>query len=263
MHRHQDDAGAWMAWHRDVWFDRAYHFAAPVGGREKIEGDPLFNADSLRLDSSFFRWAIRGTDVTLYPSSSAVYGTVFQSRGTAVPLDEGFFDPRETHWPAPDEMYGFTKLAGEVLAWKSAAYGLNSLCLRPFSGYGVGQSMEYPVPSICARAKAREDPLLVWGSGMQVRDFVYISDLVAATERRLEAGVDGYQVLNVGSGSGTTFNELARLAAEIVGYEPRIMNDAAKPQGVDSRVATVQRLSRYYRPVVSLREGLTRILESL
>src|SRR5512134_1623108 len=33
-------------------FDIAYHFAAPVGGRLKIEGDPLFNADSLRVDTA-------------------------------------------------------------------------------------------------------------------------------------------------------------------------------------------------------------------
>ena len=52
------DLGLWLE-DFDVDVDLAFHFAAPVGGREKIEGDPLFNADSLRLDSLFFRWAIK------------------------------------------------------------------------------------------------------------------------------------------------------------------------------------------------------------
>ncbi len=127
-------------------YDLAYHFAAPVGGRLRIEGDPLFNADSLRLDAAFFRWAVDHVTTAVYPSSSAVYGTRFQDvDGIALSEDLLRFDFNED-MPIPDEMYGFTKLAGEMLAWNSAAYGLNVLCIRPFSGYGEDQSSEYPVP---------------------------------------------------------------------------------------------------------------------
>jgi len=260
------DAGKFFSWMGDaVRYDLAYHFAAPVGGRVKIEGDPLFNADSLRLDSLFFRWAVRNVTTAVYPSSSAVYGVTLQGKkGQA--LHEGMFHPESPNWFKPDEMYGFTKMAGEVLACKAAGYGLNTLCLRPFSGYGEEQSLEYPIPSIALRALRREDPLVVWGSGEQKRDFIHVSDLVAATASYLDhfgKGIKGYHALNVGSGHAVSFNTIARTCAEIVGYEPRISNDAEKPQGVQNRWADAGRMYRYHRPAVTLRDGLSMVIEHL
>ena len=240
-------------------FDTAYHFAAPVGGRLKIEGDPLFNADSLRLDVSFFRWAIGKVGVAVYPSSSAVYGTQFQE-GQGQILQEPMFHPGQATWSAPDEMYGFSKLVGEKLAFTAEKYGLSSLCIRPFSGYGEGQSLEYPVPSIAQRVVRREDPVVIWGSGSQSRDFVHVDDLVAATLARLDAGVRGYQSMNIASGTATTFNEVARIMAQLEGYEPAIVNDATKPEGVHSRFGDTSLMSKYYQPRVGLIEGMGRVL---
>jgi nucleoside-diphosphate-sugar epimerase len=241
-------------------YDIAYHFAAPVGGRVKIEGDPLFNADSLRLDSLFFRWAVKHAKLAVYPSSSAVYGVELQGTGGGA-LSEEMFHPSHPRWYSPDEMYGFTKLAGEVLAWKSAGYGLNALCIRPFSGYGEGQSLEYPVPSICQRALERQDPLTIWGSGMQTRDFIHVEDVVGATIARIEKGVYGYQSMNIGSGYPITFTTIASIAADICGYTPEIVSDSSKPEGVKSRYAKTAHMRLFYKPTVTLKDGLTRVLE--
>ena len=253
------DAWNWFEGNPKERFDLAYHFAAPVGGREKIEGDPLFNADSLRLDSGFFRWAINATPIAVYPSSSAVYGVTFQgTKGQA--LQEGMFHPDNPNWFAPDEMYGFTKLAGERLAFAAQAYGLRTLCIRPFSGYGEGQSFEYPVPSIARRAVLREDPIDVWGDGEQKRDFIHVDDIVRATVARLSAGLDGYESMNIGSGFAVSFNRIAAVCAEIVGYQPLIRNLVDKPVGVQTRYADNGRMARYYEPKISLREGLERVI---
>ncbi len=243
-------------------FDLAYHFAAPVGGRLRIEYDPLFNADSLRIDSEFFRWAVGKVGIVIYPSSSAVYGTMLQE-GRGFRLEEGMFHPESMNWLAPDEMYGFTKMVGEFLAWKASGYGLNTLCIRPFSGYGEGQSMEYPVPSILARAKARENPLTVWGSGQQKRDFIHVEDLVNATIARLNAGIRGYQNMNIGSGQATSFLEVARHAAALVGYDPTISTDLSKPVGVATRFSDSSQMFAYYTPAITLNQGLGRVLESI
>lgn len=257
--RVREDAAAFMHGSAGP-FDVAYHFAAPVGGRLKIEGDPLFNADSLRLDSEFFRWAIGKVGVVVYPSSSAVYGVQFQE-GSGQILEESMFHPAQLTLPAPDEMYGFSKLVGEKLAYTAEGYGLNSLSIRPFSGYGEGQSLEYPVPSIARRVVRREDPVVIWGSGSQARDFVHVDDLVGATTARLAAGVAGYQSMNIASGTPTTFNDVARLMAELEGYEPEIVNDATKPEGVHSRFGDPTQMATYYKPRVGLAEGMQRVLE--
>src|SRR5512141_116014 len=255
----QQDLEEWLSdFDRDI--DTVFHFAAPVGGREKIEGDPLYNADSLRLDSVMFRWAIKHAKTLVYPSSSAVYGTHFQvAKGHQ--LQEGMFNPQNPNWYAPDEMYGFTKLVGEMLAYKASKYGLNTLAIRPFSGYGEGQSFDYPVPSIVRRALHHEDPLTVWGPGTQRRDFIHVSDVVAATMARLEHPLYGYESMNLGSGFAVSFNEIARMAAGIAGYEPEIHNLVDKPVGVDTRYCDNQRMARVYEPKVTLLQGLVRMMD--
>jgi len=267
----QQDLGAWLE-DFDVDCDLVIHMAAPVGGREKIEGDPLYNADSLRLDSALFRWAVKHAKTVVYPSSSAVYGVGLQGTN-AHQLNEGFFSAKDPTWLAPDEMYGFTKLAGERLAWASERYGLNTLCIRPFSGYGEGQSFEYPIPSIAKRAIDREDPIKVWGTGEQRRDFIYVRDLIAATMARLEHPVQGYETMNIGTGRATSLNDVARICAEIVaaggpngpdaetrGYAPRIENLIDKPVGVTTRYSDTARMTRYYEPKTGIREGLERVV---
>lgn len=252
------DVIEWMR-DNDEGFDLAYHFAAPVGGRMKIENDPLFNAHSLAIDSEFFRWAHKHAEKVVYPSSSAVYGVALQCE-EGIALHEGQFDPQEFVWQAPDEMYGFTKLTGEVLAWKAAQYGLNTLCIRPFSGYGEGQSFDYPVPSIAARALRREDPLVIWGSGRQSRDFIHVDDLVKGTLARLQYPIRRYDSLNLGTGQPITFKTVAEICAQEVGYAPLIKTDESKPQGVTRRYANIERMSIYYQPEINLRRGLQRVL---
>lgn len=243
-------------------YDIAYHFAAPVGGREKIEGDPLFNADSLRLDAAFFRWAAGKVGLAVYPSSSAVYPAALQA-DEGVALRESDFDPAKDYWGRPDELYGFTKMAGEVLAAKAERYGLATLVLRPFSGYGEGQSEDYPVTAICKRALAHEDPLVVWGSGRQRRDFIHVSDIVGLVTAIIPHHASGYTAINVGSGVPVSFVEVARHAAAIAGYAPTVVTDESKPEGVSSRFCDPSRMNRLYTPKVGLIEGLVRVMDSI
>lgn len=252
----QQDMEAWLGeFDEDV--DIAFHFAAPVGGRMKIERDPMYNADAFRLDSVFFRWAVRHAKLAVYPSSSAVYPVSLQGRLNSKLLHEGFQSASYPTWSAPDELYGFSKLAAEVMAQKAwEKHGLSTLIIRPFSGYGPGQSMDYPVPSILRRALLREDPLVVWGSGQQRRDFVYVTDIVDATIARIDAGVEGVQVMNISSGFGVPFTDIARTAAKLAGYEPEIVTHPDKPEGVFDRRGDNQRMLRYFTPEVGLEQGL-------
>ncbi len=249
----------------DEQYDLVIHLAAPVGGRIKIEQDPLYNAGSLELDSLMFRWAIKHTRKLVYPSSSAVYGTSLQATGNARPLAEHMLNLTAGYaLPMPDEMYGFTKLAGEVLAWKAAAYGLSTLCIRPFSGYGEGQSFDYPLPSIAARVAARQDPLVVWGTGQQERDLIHVEDLVELTVKAVGAmAPDTYWPLNLGSGVGTSMKEIAQMLAEIEGYDPLIVFDTRKPEGVMRRIADIDQMRVIGLPGIGRIDGLTRVLNDV
>jgi nucleoside-diphosphate-sugar epimerase len=96
---------------------------------------------------------------------------------------------------------------------------------------------------------------------MQTRDFVHVDDVVGATIARIEAGVSGCQSMNIGSGHPITFTTIASIAADLCGYMPEIVSDSSKPEGVKNRYANTAKMRLYYKPTVTLKDGLTRVLE--
>ena len=161
-------------------FADVFHFAAIVGGRAKIDGDPMTVALDLAIDAQFFKWVCdEKPQRVLYPSSSAAYPVDLQREVGAIALKETDID--FDAMGKPDMTYGWSKLTGEFLAQIAAAhYGLHVTCIRPFSGYGEDQDLTYPIPAIARRAARKEDPFEVWGTGKQGRDFVHIDDVISA-----------------------------------------------------------------------------------
>ena len=247
-------------------YDLAIHLAAVVGGRAVIEGKPAMSAYSLELDACFFRWAAKAKPKQIiYMSSSAIYPIDFQSAKSKTALKETMVDFTKPHsaFGMPDLVYGWGKLTGEFLASTFAKhYGLNVFCPRPFSGYGEDQDLSYPVPAICARAVNHENPLVIWGSGKQTRDFIYVDDIIRAIVTYLPK-LRGYEVMNLGSGISNTFKDIAKIASMYVGYEPTIKNLENKPEGVKTRFADTKRMQKHYKPEVSLEQGLKKVVDFL
>lgn len=254
-------AGAVADWPR---FDEAYHLASIVGGRVKIEAEPLRVGLDLAIDSVFFLWAWQRGRIErlLYASSSAAYPVDLQSPTGAVALREQEIDFAAARIGMPDMTYGWSKLTGEYLTWLLATnHSVPACCVRPFSGYGEDQDLTYPVPAIADRAARREDPLVVWGSGLQGRDFVHIDDCIDCMRLAIDTISDGTGV-NIGSGTLTNFLEVAALLARIEGYEPEIRGTQQGPVGVHARYADCAEAERRlgWRPSISLQEGFGRVL---
>ena len=141
-------------------FSDVHHFAAIVGGRAKIEGDPMAVGIDLAIDAEFFYWVCQHKpERVLYPSSSAAYPINLQSETQSVALVEKAIDFEANALGKPDMTYGWSKLTGEYLAKIAAEhYGLSVTCIRPFSGYGEDQDLSYPIPAIAARAARKKNP---------------------------------------------------------------------------------------------------------
>jgi UDP-glucose 4-epimerase len=245
-------------------FGDVIHLASIVGGRALIDGDPLLVATDLAIDAEMFHWArVVKPDRILYPSSSAAYPIELQGTDGSVPLKESYIQFNNSVG-LPDMTYGWSKLTGEYLARIAArSYGLHVTCIRPFSGYGEDQEPVYPVPAIAERAARMEDPLVVWGTGLQARDFVHIDDCVAFSFRALETIGDGSGV-NIGSGVLTSFLDVARTFANIAGYSPQIQPLVDKPVGVQNRYAdmTVLNTKFQWSPSISLKDGFGRVYQA-
>ena len=245
-------------------FSDVYHFAAIVGGRVKIDGDPMMVALDLSIDSEFFYWICRyKPERVLYPSSSAAYPTNLQSKSHAVALKETDID-FISNLGTPDMTYGWTKLTGEYLAKIAAEYyDVSVCCIRPFSGYGEDQDLTYPIPAIAARAAKKENPFEVWGSGKQGRDFVHIDDVIDCILMAMDNISDG-TAINIGSGKLTTFLEIVEIFTDFANYSPSIKCLLDKPVGVHSRCADMTYVNERFnwKPKISLREGMRRVYEA-
>jgi GDP-L-fucose synthase len=247
----------------DADFDLIAHLAAVVGGRLVIESSPLLVATDLAIDADLFNWMVQPPcpSKVLYFSSSAAYPIDLQTRDEPTRLAEAMIDFESASIGVPDMTYGWSKLTGEFLArFAAEKHGLDVVCYRPFSGYGEDQDLSYPFPSIMQRVARREDPLVVWGSGEQERDFLHIDDVVEAVFSTCDR-LTPAEALNLGSGVATSFAELARLGCEIAGHEVDVVTDRTKPEGVFSRVADVATMKSMYTPQISLERGVARMLE--
>lgn len=245
-------------------FTHVYHFAAIVGGRAKIDGDPMMVALDLAIDAEFFYWAVRHQpEKVLYPSSSAAYPVNLQGEGENFPLKESDIN-FDGSLGQPDMTYGWSKLTGEYLARIAAQYyDLSVTCIRPFSGYGEDQDLSYPIPAIAARAARKEDPFEVWGTGKQGRDFVHIDDCIDCIHFAMERISDGSAV-NIGSGKITSFLEIIDLFTNFAGYSPTIKQLLDKPVGVHARYANMDYVTKElgWQPKISLEEGMRRVYEA-
>lgn len=241
----------------DTRYDLVFHCAAVVGGRAKIDGEPLDLAVDLALDADLFAWVLRTRPGKIvYFSSSAAYPTLLQGRDTRWRLREDHIDLDLIQ--TPDAIYGWVKLTGEMLARHGRREGLDVLVVRPFSGYGDDQALDYPFPSFIDRAARREDPFTIWGDGEQVRDFIHVDDVVAATLTAVERNVEG--PVNLGTGRATSFNDLADIVCAHAGYDPSFRHVLDAPVGVHYRVADPTRMLEFYTPTVTLQDGVARAL---
>lgn len=241
-------------------YDAVFHLAASVGGRQRIEDDPMGVVGNLALDSAFFRFVARTRPrAAVYLSSSAVYP--FTGDPAPGGLEESVVDLSTARVGVPDGVYGWVKLTGERIALAvSEQFDLPIGLYRPFTVYGPSQTADYPVPAIVSRAVDRLDPLVVWGGGGQTRDFIHVDDAVATIVESHEH-LEGAAPLNVCTGVGTTFAQIAGLAAEAMGYAPTICGDTAKPGGVAHRVGSPTRMSRWHVPVRSVADGITALAD--
>lgn len=262
-------------------YDLVVHCAYHVGGRAMIDGVPDVLSANVELDAALFRWAlITQPKRVLYFSSSAVYPTYLQTDDKMAPqsarrLKESYADEKMPGLVGvPDARYGWAKLNGEMLVKAARESGLNVSVVRPFSGYGADQTLDYPFPSIVKRAS--QGDLTVWGPPGQTRDWIHISDVVAASLAVVESGT--IDPVNLCTGVPIDMGLLAqmvyarakgRTALELLscmdyrgecGMEVTYLRD--KPTGVFYRVGDPTRMLKYYVPKISIAQGIEEALIS-
>ncbi len=186
-----------------------------------------------------------GVKKIVYSGSSTYYGN----------------QPAPHHEDLPGDFlnfYGLSKYVGEEYCLMfDRLYGLPCVVLRYFNVYGPRQPEEgvYAlVLGIFLRTAAKGQPLQIHGTGEQRRDFVHVSDVVAANIAASESDVRGIR-LNVGSGTTVSVKELADMISPLQQYAPRRVADA------EVTLADLSRITRVlgWRPQVCFEDGVQQL----
>lgn len=179
-------------------------------------------------------------------SSSSVYGNA-----AAYPTSED--SPTRPFSP-----YGVTKLAMEHLCWSYAEnWGVDVVALRYFTVYGPGQRPDMGLHKFI-RKTLDHKPITVFGDGNQIRDFTYVSDIVAATIAAVRLSLPPATVINVAGGAQTTVNDLLALVGEHTGVQPRVLHEPSQPGDVRVTGGAIEKAQRLlgWTPEVSLSDGV-------
>jgi UDP-glucose 4-epimerase len=200
--------------------------------------------------------AIRAHPVPfVYASSAAVYGDC-----DALPITEA-------ERPRPLSAYGADKLGCELHARvATGVHGIPTVGLRFFNVYGPRQDPASPysgVISIFCNRLRRRQPVDVFGDGLQVRDFVYVADVVAALRAAMALHPDGAPVFNVCTGIATSVRDLAHAIAGICGSVPELRPQPPRAGEIRASLGSPARLREVLRTAdpVPLREGLRATLQ--
>jgi UDP-glucose 4-epimerase len=159
-----------------------------------------------------------------------------------------------------------TKIAAEHYVFTlGRLVGCQTVALRIFNAYGPGQRIppaHAPVIPLFLKRALGGGSLVIHGSGHQTRDYVYIDDVIRALEATATAEDIDSQVINVGTGQETSVHDLVQEIAVLAGRETSVIHNPNQDGGVSRLVADTRRAQYLlgYRPRVSLREGLERLL---
>lgn len=158
---------------------------------------------------------------------------VFASSGGAVYGRSEVLPIPETSPTEPVSAYGISKLTSEkYLALYRHLHGLDYQILRVANAYGRYQAPhrgQGVVTTMISRALSGK-PLEIWGAGNAIRDFVHVDDVVAAmVEACLYTGP--HKIMNVGSGSGLSINQICRDIETVMAHGPLAKIYKPSPRG--------------------------------
>ncbi|HYN23189.1 MAG TPA: NAD-dependent epimerase/dehydratase family protein [Thermoanaerobaculia bacterium] len=236
--------------------DYVFHLAAQVGNVRSLnetERDAATNVlGSVRLLCACREVGVRKL---VYSSSSATFG-----EAERLPIDEA-------HSQSPASFYALSKLTAERYTRLAAElWGLPAVSLRYFNVFGLPmEDSEYTgVISIFFNRLRAGEPLIIYGDGEQVRDFVHVGDVVQANLLAALHGRPG-GVYNIGTGVSTNVCQLAEAMIEIAGRSTEITHRDARAGEVRRSLADISLASGElgYRPLFDLRRGLVEMWRSL
>ena len=226
--------------------DGVFHQAAMASVQDSFRIPEKFHDVNVNGTENIFKIAKEFGIKVVYASSSSVYG------------DTSILPTTESDEKRPINPYAKTKLEKDKLAEQYAKNGLKVIGLRYFNVFGPRQSKEYAgVIKLFLDRIQQGLPPLVNGDGLQIRDFVYVDDVVNANILSMESDID-FEFFNIGTGTTISILDLANMIIKFSGlkikpiHRPALSGDVRATQADITKVKTMLK----WRPTTSIQDWL-------
>ena len=232
-----------------------YLCAGRTGGVGRMASDPMsFVYPNVRIHMNVFEAAVKaGVRRVVCVGSTTGYPD------TGMPVTEDQYLEGDLH-PAyfvPGNAHRFIKRLSMMHK------DLETVFFRPSNVYGPGNNFDpgtsHVIEATVRKVAERQDPFVIWGTGEEVRDAIYIDDLAEAIALGADCPPGDY---NVGSGEEMTVNQIVDALLGHAGFRPEIVHDLSKPTAIAARRVDCTKLKALgWAPKVGMAEGLKRTLD--
>ncbi len=238
----QSDVENWVKSNRP---DAIIVAAAKVGGIYANDNYPAeFIYQNLAIEQNLIHAAhLNGVEKLVMLGSSCSYPKMAPQPIIESSLMDGRPEPT-------NQWYTVAKIAGIKLceAYRRQ-YDHDFISIIPANLFGPRDSFDpvnsHVIPGLIRRlheSKISKKPNeIIWGSGMQKREFMYVDDASDAIIFLMEHYSD-CEVINVGTGEEVTIRQLSEKIARIVDYQGKLTYDSTKPDGAPRKILDVSRL---------------------
>jgi len=237
---------------RDV--DVVFHLAAQIHvDRSIIEPRLTYEVNVVGTQNVLEVARIYDVDKIIHASTSEVYGSAQYA-----PMDEDH--PLSALHP-----YGASKIAADRMCYAYIeTYGMNVCIMRPFNLYGPGQkdSGYGGALSIFTKRLMRGLPPVIYGSGLQTRDYTYVDDIVDAYDLILNYPKPIREPINFGTGVDVSILDLAYKIIKLCGKDLKPVHVEERPGEVQRLVAATSKANKLgWEPKHSIDEGLKKFID--
>lgn len=233
-------------------FNYVFHYAAVVGVKRTLENPIMVLNDIEGIKNILSLSKNSGVNRVFFSSSSEVYGEPFE-----IPQNENT-TPLNSRLP-----YAIVKNVGEAFFRSyNQEYGLEYTIFRFFNTYGPNQSEDFVVPRFI-KAALKNEPITLYGDGLQTRSFCYVDDNVATCINAMSSPDCVNDVINVGSDNEITILELAQKVIDITNSKSQIVHLPALEEGdMTRRCPDISKMKKILnRDLISLEVGLKKLID--
>jgi len=244
--------------------DIILQFASTTSGAKDIVSKPYIHvADNAIMNSILLREAFeQGIEHFIFPSCTIMY------QKSQIALKESDFDMADEILP----FYfgtGHTKVYLENMCKFYASLGRtkhtairHSNMYGPYDKYDLEKSHVFGA-TVTKVMNSNDGKIVVWGTGEEARDLLYVKDLVRFVDIAINKQVENFELFNVGLGKGIKIKDLVQKIIKCSGKKLEIIHDLSKPTIPTSLFLDCSHVKEKFgwEPIYTLEEGITKTLK--